>query len=251
MVRQKSWSPARGPYAFDSGAFTHLAVHGAWQVTPKAYVREVRRWTETTAGEGVKPDWVAIQDWPVLDPSLKATGLDQYEHMRRTVRSYLELRDLAPEIPWMPVLQGRSMIDMTRCHGLYDREGVDLLSADLVGVGSIATRQTAAGVPHFMLAYASMGIRLHAFGASKIGLAQYGPFLTSSDSMSWAYAARFGEPLPGCTHKKCSTCLRYALLWREELMEGLPQAGGIARRWTEYPASQLGTVTTPSALAAS
>ncbi len=51
-------------------------------------------------------DWAAVQDWVCEPFMLKRTGLSVREHQRRTVASYLDLRSLAPEVPWVPVLQG-------------------------------------------------------------------------------------------------------------------------------------------------
>ena len=40
---------------------------------------------------------------------LAKTGLTVAEHQARTVANYLELRSLAPELPFVPVLQGWSL----------------------------------------------------------------------------------------------------------------------------------------------
>jgi hypothetical protein len=56
------------------------------------------------------------------------------------------------------------------------------------------------------------------FGVKKSGLASYGVHLASADSLAWSFNARRNRPLPGCTHKSCANCLRYALRWREEIL---------------------------------
>jgi hypothetical protein len=69
------------------------------------------------------------------------------------------------------------------------------------------------------------GLRLHGFGIKTTGLQQYGTLLASADSMAWSYAARRrGYPLPGCAHRTCSNCLRYATAWREQLIRRLNDA---------------------------
>ena len=46
-----------------------------------------------------------------------------------------------------------------------------------------------------------------------------------ADSLAWSYHARREPPLPGCnTHKNCANCVRFALAWREETLEGLERA---------------------------
>jgi hypothetical protein len=42
---------------------------------------------------------------------LARTGASPRTHHHRTVTSYLRLRDLAPDLPFIPVLQGRSVAD--------------------------------------------------------------------------------------------------------------------------------------------
>jgi len=47
-------------------------------------------------------------------------GLTVAEHQARTVANYLELHSLAPELPFVPVLQGWSLDDCHRCVELYE-----------------------------------------------------------------------------------------------------------------------------------
>jgi hypothetical protein len=65
---------------------------------------------------------------------------------------------------------------------------------------------------------ASLRVRLHGFGVKKAGIESYGDYMASADSMAWSYRARRSWPLPGCTHKSCANCPRYALRWRDELL---------------------------------
>lgn len=68
-----------------------------------------------------------------------------------------------------------------------------------------------------------LGLRLHGFGIKKQGLELCADYLTSADSMAWSFDARRTYPLPGCTHKSCQNCLRYALRWRADLLAPLAQ----------------------------
>jgi hypothetical protein len=65
------------------------------------------------------------------------------------------------------------------------------------------------------------GLRLHLFGFKLRGLARVGHLAASSDSLAWSYAARKRPPLPGCRHKSCANCLRYALAWRSRVLAQL------------------------------
>jgi hypothetical protein len=69
------------------------------------------------------------------------TGLSVEEHRRRTIQNYLRLKELAPDLPFMPVLQGWTLQDYLHCVQLYEAAGVDLTSEPIVGVGSACRRQ--------------------------------------------------------------------------------------------------------------
>ena len=55
------------------------------------------------------------------------TGLSVREHLRRTVASYLRLKELAPDLPFIPVLQGWQLADYLECAAMYEAAGVDWL----------------------------------------------------------------------------------------------------------------------------
>ena len=61
---------------------------------------------------------------------------------------------------------------------------------------------------------------LHGFGIKTQGLRTYGDLLASSDSMSWSINDRKNPRLQGCTHRKCSNCVKWALRWRRGLVAG-------------------------------
>ncbi|HYF06160.1 MAG TPA: hypothetical protein VD970_00955 [Acetobacteraceae bacterium] len=228
---------AAGPWALDSGGFTELQLYGAWRVTPREYVDEVRRY----AGEVGGLEWAAPQDWMCEPPILEGgwwlrgervppgtqgaawfagTGLSVAEHQVRTVTNYLELRTFAPDLPWVPVLQGWSISDYRRCVDLYGEAGVDLRSLPRIGIGSVCRRQHSAEIAHIVSTLAAEGLRLHAFGLKLRGLTRCADALTSCDSMAWSYDARRQPALPGCTgHKNCANCLTFALQWRERVVE--------------------------------
>jgi hypothetical protein len=159
-------------------------------------------------------------DW-MCEPFITAkTGLSVREHQERTVQNYLDLRDQGP---FIPVLQGWTLEDYLTCIDLYDQAGVDLIAEPIVGVGSVCRRQSTDEIGLIMRTLCEGGIRTHGFGVKKEGIARYGRFVTSADSMAWSYRARRSWPLPGCTHKSCENCPRYALRWRDELLAPLGQ----------------------------
>jgi hypothetical protein len=209
---------ARTAWALDSGGFTELSRHASWDQgpTPVEYAARVRRYCDEIGHLA----WAAPQDWMCEPHLIAATGLSVHEHQRRTVTNYLALRDLAPDLPIIPVVQGWTGDDYRRCVDLYDDAGVDLGAAELVGVGSVCRRQSTHQVGAILAALHQAGVhRLHGFGFKTIGLTRYGHLLSSADSMAWSAQARRQPPLPGCTgHINCANCPRYALAWRRRVL---------------------------------
>lgn len=220
LARQRAWRPALGPWALDSGGFTELSMYGRWTVAPAAYVADVRRW-QAEIGQLA---WAAPQDW-MCEPQITAkTGRAVGEHQWLTVANLLELRALAPELPFVPVVQGYTEADYVRCVELYDDVGVDLRREPLVGLGTICRRQGTDEAERIVRRIAGLGIRLHAFGAKITGLARYADALASADSLAWSFDARRAPPLPGCTHRNCANCRIYAARWRERVLQRIADA---------------------------
>lgn len=214
----RSLPRARGPWVLDSGAFSELALHGRWTISAGEYAAEVRRYALEIGGLR----WAAIMDW-VCEPDVRAvTGLSVREHQLRTLASYLELRALAPDLPWLPVIQGWAREDYLAHAELYEQAGVALAALPAVGVGSICRRARTDEIQEILRGLAARGYRIHAFGVKSTALVRAQDALASSDSMTWSFAARHSAPLPQCRgHATCANCLRYALLWRHQLLEKL------------------------------
>jgi hypothetical protein len=215
LARFRPVRRALGPWFLDSGGYTLLRRFGSYPVSPTQYVWEARRWSHMTG----RPAHVSCQDWLCEPDVIVRTGLTVEQHLYRTVASYLTLRDLAPELPWLPVLQGWQHKDYLRCLELYENANVDLTRAPLVGLGSVCMRQGTAEAEVIIRDLHARGLRLHAFGFKITGLATCSRFLASSDSANWSNAARWAPSLPGHTHRVCNTCLEYALLWRQRVLE--------------------------------
>lgn len=137
LARRKSWPRAAGPWAMDSGGFTEITTHGGWTVGAKDYAAEVRVYADAIGSM----EWAATQDWMCETAALDKTGKSIAEHQRLSVRSYLDLMTIAPDLPWVPVVQGFTRDDYLRCADLYEAEGVDLAALPTVGVGSVCRRQ--------------------------------------------------------------------------------------------------------------
>lgn len=223
---RRSFPRAAGPWALDSGGFTELQMFGRWAVEPARYADDVRRIAAEVGGM----EWAAPQDW-MCEPVVIAggvtpqgvrfagTGLSVPEHQRRTVANFLQLRELAPELPWVPVLQGYALAEYVGHARQYEAAGVDLPSLPRVGVGSVCRRQATNEGVEILAEVAAMGIKAHGFGLKKGFLRLAAGRLASCDSLAWSDGARRRRVrLDGCEHSTCANCLRYALAWRDEVL---------------------------------
>tara|TARA_R110000803_G_scaffold38441_3_gene83068 strand:+ start:7418 stop:8206 length:789 start_codon:yes stop_codon:yes gene_type:complete len=209
-------------WSLDSGGFSEIAKHGKWVITPDQYIQDVGRYMDWGG-----LNWAAPQDWMVEPHMIEKTGLSVAEHQRLTVDNFIYLRDEAPDLPFIPVIQGWSMRDYITCLDMYVEEGIDLTKQATVGVGSVCRRQATYEIEAIMSQLYEQGLNnIHGFGIKTSGLAKYGQFLQSADSMAWSYAARMGvgERCDWCKsnnlskRKSCANCLGYALTWREKVV---------------------------------
>src|SRR5690349_1560064 len=223
----KTLPRAAAPWAVDSGGFSEIQKYGQWTVTPAEYVARLRRYRDEVG----HLMWCAPQDWmcePIIinggvagGQRFAGTGLSVAEHQRRTVTNYVQLRDMAPDLPIIPVVQGWTRDDYLRCVDLYSSLArVDLTAMPLVGLGSVCRRQGTAEAVDIIDALHRVGVtRIHGFGFKILGLRQLAGRrhgLHMADSLAWSDTARkLRRPaLPGCTHANCANCLPYALQWR-------------------------------------
>ena len=202
-------------WALDSGGFSELSLFGTWRTTAREYVAEVRRYQEEIG----RLDFAAPQDWMCEPPMLAKTGLTVAEHQRRTIANYLDLRTLAPDLPFIPVLQGWSMWDHIRHAEQYEAAGVSLAALPLVGVGTVCRRQNLTSTGSLFAWLHGDGVKLHGFGVKITGLRQSQQLLASADSMAWSLNARMNRPMPGHAHASCANCLEWALDWRRSIVQ--------------------------------
>jgi hypothetical protein len=221
---KKTIPQARGPVAIDSGGFTMIKQNGCWTIGPRQYAVDFRRIREEMGRDLTGQYWVRwapCQDWMCEAPMLERTGKTVIEHQELTLRSYLDLMNIDPELPWVPVLQGYEPSEYYRHIDMYMTAGVDLTKLPLVGLGSICRRQNTHQAEKLIRALKFAGLRLHGFGLKKDGLKRISALLESSDSLAWSFGARKSKlKLPGCTHRAqtCAHCLRYSHLWREQVL---------------------------------
>jgi hypothetical protein len=215
LANHKTLPRAAAPWALDSGGFTQLNLMGQWNISPARYIREVRRYTQEIG----HLEWAAPMDWMCEPWIIAKTGLSITEHQRRTVDNYLTLRAAAPDLPFIPVLQGWSMADYLQCADMYAAAGVDLTALPLVGLGSVCRRQSTGEIGAITATLANYGLNLHGFGVKTAGLRSYSIYLASADSMAWSARGRRIHP---CIHgraKSEANCLTFAREWRTHVLD--------------------------------
>ena len=200
-------------WVLDSGGFTELHKNGGWQMSVASYAEIVNRYIDEIG----MLDWAAPQDWMCEASALRATGLSVKEHQVKTVRNFLELREILGPI-LVPVLQGWSKDSYLECVDMYEREGVDLSKEAVIGLGSVCRRH--ADVEISEIIESLQPLNLHGFGIKGAAYKSNKQLLTSADSMAWSFWARYEPPLKGCTHQSCANCRLYALQWREKMVSG-------------------------------
>lgn len=194
----------------DSGGFSELKHHGRWRFTAAEYIAQLRVMVAQLGRDSVVA--IAPQDWmcetvvieggrtkdgtfvgtrQFIDPDGKMT-LDEvvYEHQRRTVANFVELRRLAPDLPIFPVLQGQTGKQYLRHMAMYAAAGIRFVEEPLVGLGSVCRRQGTRETAELVRMLAAYGLRLHGFGVGVKGLALYGRSVASVDSNSWSFNGR-------------------------------------------------------------
>jgi hypothetical protein len=230
-TRRSRFPRAVTDYAVDSGAYTELTRNGGWVETPEQYVAALRRYADELGPFrfAAQQDWLCSPDTFAAIKAATGRRSTVTEHQERTVENYLRLRDLAPDLPIAPSLQGVTYDDYLTHAAMFGAAGVDLAALPVVGVGSIV-RHGPAAIERLTTGLNQAGIRrLHGFGVKAQGLAAAAHGLASADSMAWSFAGRM-TPLPGCSHRSCAHCPRWALLWRDRVLAAAagPQQMGLA-----------------------
>lgn len=209
----KKLKPSVCEWALDSGGFTELSMFGEWRTSLNEYVDAVHRYSEQVG----RLEWASPQDW-MCEPFITSkTGLSVRDHQHRTVQNFNELRSAAPDLPFIPVLQGWFLEDYITCIDFYRETGVDLAAEPVVGIGSVCRRQHIDEIQMIISEVQAAGVRLHGFGVKNLGLRAYADLLTSADSMAWSFRGRHEK---GCEpgHVTESNCYQFAKGWRLRLL---------------------------------
>jgi hypothetical protein len=209
-------SKALGKWVLDSGGYSELHKNGKWSFTEQEYVQDIQRYVERIGSL----EWAAPMDWMCEPSALSKTGKTVKEHQSLTIESFLILRELLGDLV-IPVIQGWELEEYEENIEQYASNGIDLSKERTVGIGSICRRGAFEKIGEIIEVVHSKGIKIHAFGVKGKTLRVYKDKLISSDSAAWSYNASLRPPLPGHTHKRCSSCMEYALLWRERLLKKL------------------------------
>jgi hypothetical protein len=201
------------------------------RTNPEAHTKRARK---ALAGLGRRwVAWVGPVDMMCEPFMLKKTGLTVREHQERTVENYVALCKLAPDVPWLPVVQGWELEDYLRCVEMYRAAGVDLTEIERVGIGSVCRRQATKEGVEIIVAMVRLGLRVHAFGFKLDGLRALRVVLADeewsrvrADSAAWSkHAWKKQILLPGHHHgratKNCANCPIYADHRRREMEAAL------------------------------
>src|SRR5258708_21348436 len=172
--RPRSLRPASCRWALDSGGFTELSLHGRWVTTAEAYAAAVTEYAERLGGL----DFAAPMDWMCEPFMVERTGLSVAEHQARTVANYLELRQLAPGLPFIPVVQGWRLGDYLACVELYASAGGGLARRPRGGLGAGGRRPAPAAIAVIVAPPAPRGPALHGVGRQAGGLPPLGQLAT-------------------------------------------------------------------------
>ena len=232
LVKCRTLPKARKAWALDSG-FTELAKCGYWHSSPEEYAQDTRRFRDAIE----QMSWASM-DW-MCEPWVVHGG----DHGGQVFAGTRVARNLAPDepddldLPFVSVLQGRSLQDYEHRARMYAEAGIQLKDEPLVGLGSVCRRQGNPRDRRDRQPLRRAGPVPPRPRSQDHRCRRYGHLLTSADSMAWSAGARRRPRLPECTHRAqtCVNCPRYALLWRTKVLFAL----AARRPANHHPPSRL------------
>lgn len=221
LKNHKKLHQSKVNWCCDSGGFTELSLFGKWVTSPKEYVEHLHRFNQEIGSM----DWASPQD-SMCEPSmLEKTGKTVEQHQHLTCENYCELKQIAPELRIVPVLQGWLPEDYLVHKKMYESYGICLENEFTVGVGSVCRRSKVDGMKQVFVDLATSGLKLHGFGLKQDGIKLFGKSLFSSDSMAWSFAGRVAgwknKYLCGTKHpnaKSCGDCHDWAMQWADKVV---------------------------------
>lgn len=217
LKRVRKLKRAGAAVMIDSGSFT---IHDTGQQfdRPEVYADRVRRYQAEIGGVVSAATYGRMCEPYILEKT--SSTVDRNMHL--TVESYCELNAIAPEVPWLPELQGWRERDYHRCFQLYADSGVDLVALPAVGVGTVCRRQGTMEAQRIVASIAALGVRVHGFGVKTNGLQANHRNFVSADSFAWSYGAR--KRTRECPHgivRWERNCPEFLRTWRDRVLAGL------------------------------
>jgi hypothetical protein len=208
--------PLFGDWIMDSGGFSELSIYGEYTITEDKYVEAIKR---------LNPSASFCQDWMVEPMILSKTGGTVKSHQLKTIESYINLTNRVPNM--LPVLQGQSIEDYLSHIDMYKVAGVNL--DRLFGLGSVCRRQSTKDIVWIINTIKAQypNMQLHGFGVKTTALkdGSVTNLLDSCDSMAWSFNGRHTNlHCDGCLQKHCAHCVKYAIGWREQLLQYINQS---------------------------
>lgn len=194
LVASACWDNERGRFkisrppadhissiCIDSGGFTAAKRWGRYPWTIAQYAEWIGQMSRD-----VILDFCAVMDYacePTVNRSILATNQSRIE---ATIENEIACKEVAPGLPWLPVLQGDNLAERT--YDLDRRREMGLRPTDYAGIGSVCGRG-AHGARQVVKFYADRlpGVKYHGFGMHIQALdddAVYG-VVKSWDSYSW------------------------------------------------------------------
>lgn len=212
LKRQKQLKRAAAGVMIDSGSFT---IHDTGQAfdPPAVYVQRIQRYQREVGNVVAVATYGRMCEPYILDK----TGSTVERNQELTVESYCTLLQLAPEVPWLPEIQGWEERDYHRCVDLYEAAGVDLTTLPVVGVGTVCRREGTVEARRIVAGIAARGIRVHGFGVKSPQTLDH--TFTSADSFAWSYGAR--RRTRHCPHgivRWERNCPEFLRSWRDNIL---------------------------------
>lgn len=162
----------------DSGGFSFFYKSGDYEFKLYQYVNLAYE---------LEPDYVAVMDYPCEPEVSRKKYKTNIERIHQTLDNALKLVDLAPELPWVMVVQGYTPAEYLWCLDLIkERE----LVTKTMAIGSLCVRKKigeAWKVIKLVKAELPGWVRLHGFGVDLRFLRNRNIFhaLYSTDTAAW------------------------------------------------------------------
>jgi hypothetical protein len=165
----------------DSGGFTAAKRWGRYPWTPAQYADWIAE-----ESRDVQLDFCATMDYACEKTVNRSILTTNKERIEESIQNELACRQVAPDLPWLPVLQGDNLAE--REFDLSLRRRLGLIPATFAGLGSICGRGVV-GARQVIKFYRHQlpGVKYHAFGLHVQALDDDEVFMAvrSWDSYSW------------------------------------------------------------------